>query len=203
MSNAPNLVAGDTNTIQDIFVHDNLSGETQRVSIPSPGGQGDGSYSPKLSADARYVAFSSTETRLVAGDTNGQPDVFVHDRQTGETRRVSVSSAGAQANSDSGWQTISADGRYVGFASHATNLVAGDTGGGQQAYMHDLQTGATRRVSVSEAGVAPNGSSYGLSLSADGRYAAFVSGASNLVEGDTNNALDVFVYDVAAGDTAP
>jgi Tol biopolymer transport system component len=202
-SNAPNLVAGDTNNTQDVFVHDNLSGDTQRLSVNSAGGQAnDGSYAPRLSADGRYVAFSSFATKLVPGDTNGQPDIFVHDRQTGETRRVSVSSYGGQANSGSGYQTISADGRYVGFASFATNLVAGDTRG-SQAYVHDLQTGATRRVSVNNAGVAANGDSYNTTLSADGRYVAFDSGASDLVNGDTNNARDVFVYDMDASDTTP
>ena len=139
----------------------------------------------------------------MAGDTNGQSDVFVHDRQTGETRRVSVSSYGGQANWRSGSQMISADGRYVGFTSIATNLAAGDTRGVYQVYVHDLQTGATRRVSVNNAGVAPNGNSIGGSLSADGRYIAFDSIAPDLVNGDTNNATDVFVYDAATSDTAP
>jgi Tol biopolymer transport system component len=203
-SNAPNLVAGDTNNAQDVFVHDNLSGETQRLSVSSAGGQGnDGSYGGTLSADGRYVGFSSFATKLVAGDTNGQSDVFVHDRQTGETRRVSVSSYGGQANWRSGGPLMSADGRYVGFTSSATNLVAGETWGVPQVYVHDLQTGATRRVSVNDAGLARNGSSDGPSLSADGRYVAFRSDAPDLVDGDTNNASDVFVHDVAAGEPAP
>src|SRR5205085_1837304 len=138
-----------------------------------------------------------------AGDTNGQTDIFVHDRQTGETRRASVRSDGLQANWGSGDQTISADERYVGFTSTATNLVAGETWGVRQVYVHDLQTGATRRVSVNNAGVAGNGSSDGPSLSADGRYVAFASDAPDLVNGDTNNATDVFMHDIAASDTAP
>jgi Tol biopolymer transport system component len=205
MSNAPDLVAGDTNRAYDAFIHDNLSGDTQRLSVTSAGGQAnDASQLPKLSADGRYVAFRSFATNLAARDTNGQADIFVLDRQTRETRRVNVSSAGAQAGlgSTSFYHTISADGRYVAFASSAPNLVAGDTRG-DQAYVHDLQTGETRRVSVDDAGVASNDSSFELSLSADGRCVAFRSDAPDLVDGDTNNAGDVFVHDVAAGDTAP
>jgi Tol biopolymer transport system component len=204
MSNAPDLVADDTNHSYDIFMHDNLSGETQRLSVTSTGGQvNDASQIPKLSADGRYVVFRSWATNLGAGGTTGRADLFLHDRQTGATRRVNVSNAGAPAEWDGNSQTISADGRYVGYTSGATNLAAGDTRNASQAYVHDAQTGATRRVSVNDDGVAGNGSTYGLSLSADGRYVAFASDAPDLVNGDTNNARDIFVHDIAASDAAP
>jgi hypothetical protein len=105
-------------------------GETRRVSVASGGTQANSSsLEASLSADGRYVAFSSFATTLVAGDTNGTSDVFVHDRQTGETRRVSVASNGSQGNCQSNEPSLSADGRYVAFSSVASTLVAGDTNG--------------------------------------------------------------------------
>jgi Tol biopolymer transport system component len=105
-------------------------GATERVSVDSGGVQADGlSEYPAISADGRYVAFHSSATNLVTGDTNQKKDVFVHDQQTGVTERVSVSSAGAQGISDSASPAINSDGRYVAFQSFATNLVSGDTFG--------------------------------------------------------------------------
>src|SRR5436190_5848928 len=98
--------------------------KTKRVSVSSAGAQGnDDSFEPAISADGRFVAFSSDATNLVGGDTNGTSDIFVRDRRTHKTRRVSVSSAGAQGNDGSFSPSISADGRFVAFASDATNLV--------------------------------------------------------------------------------
>jgi hypothetical protein len=113
-------------------------GLTARVSVDSAGTQAnDTSFSPALSADGRFVAFHSDATNLVAGDTNGFVDVFVHDRHTGETTRVSVDSAGTQANADSFGAALSATGRLVAFASGATNLVVGDTNGIRDIFVHD------------------------------------------------------------------
>src|SRR5207249_6721018 len=108
---------------------------------------------PALSADGRFVAFGSDATNLVAGDTNGTTDVFVHDRQTGTTERVSVASGGGtQGNGKSGgffaFPALSADGRFVAFQSDATNLVAGDTNGATDVFVHDRQTGTTEPASV-------------------------------------------------------
>jgi Tol biopolymer transport system component len=202
-SDASNLVAGDTNSAWDIFVRDRESGETRRVSVSSSGAQANGNtYAAAITGDGRYVAFSSDASNLVAGDTNGTEDVFVYDRQSGETRRLSVSSSGAQANGPSGYGVaISDDGRYVSFSSSATSLVADDTNGKQDVFVHDLQSGVTRRVSVSSAGAEGKGNSYSADVSADGRYVCFSSTASNLVAGDTNNATDIFVYDVQSGET--
>jgi Tol biopolymer transport system component len=209
MSNATNLVAGDTNGREDVFVRDRQLGTTERVSIATGGGEGDGdsgSSGVSLSADGRFVAFDSYASNLVLGDTNGGPDVFVHDRQSGATERVSVDSSGAQGNAGSGFVTvsISADGRYVAFVSDSTNLVPGDTNGFRDVFVHDRQSGATERVSVDSSGVQGNSSSglvSGVSISGDGRYVAFVSDATNFVPGDTNGDWDVFVHDRQSGAT--
>ena len=201
-SYATNLVAGDTNGFEDVFVADRMTGAVERVSVTTAGVQGDrNSRFASISADGRYVAFESSATNLVAGDTNGSFDVFVHDRQTGTTERVSVDSSGAQANSDSLFAAISADGRYVAFESAATNLVAGDTNACMDVFVHDRQTGTTVRASVDSSGT--QGDSYSLypAISADGRYVAFASQATNLVAGDTNGWADIFVRDLQTGTT--
>ena len=120
-------------------------GSTERVSLGLDGVQGDGpSYEPAISADGRFVAFQSEATNLVPGDTNSAPDVFVRDRKTGRTQRVSVRSDGAQGNGTSAAPAISADGRFVAFYSDATNLVPGDTNDQGDVFVHDRQTGTTR-----------------------------------------------------------
>ncbi len=203
-SEASNLVAGDTNQAQDVFVRDRQSGQTLRVSVDSSGAQVNGSsFFPAISADGRFVAFTSYADSLVPGDTNMKADTFVHDMLTGETTRVSVDSNGAQADDESFTlpPAISGDGRYVAFSSVATNLVAGDTNGKSDIFVHDRRTGQTTRVSVSSAGAQANDASYFPALSADGRYVAFESAASNLVPGDTNARLDIFVHDLQTGAT--
>src|SRR5207248_287033 len=115
-SAASNLVPGDTNGVIDSFIRDRQTGSTQRVSVSDSGQQGNGdSFSPWMSADGRFAAFRSQASNLVPGDSNGVLDVFVYDRQSGTIERVSVDSAGAQANGPSGGLSISADGRYVAF----------------------------------------------------------------------------------------
>jgi len=135
---------------------------TTRVSVSSGGVQGNNvSNSPSISADGRYVAFQSSATNLVAGDSNGTADVFVHDRSTGQTTRVSVAGDGSQGNNVSYNPRLSGDGRFVAFRSDATNLVAGDTNGVRDVFVHDCVTGATTRVSVDSGGVQGNGASEG------------------------------------------
>ena len=203
-SAASNLVPGDTNNAWDIFVHDRQTGTTERVSVASDGAEADSlSYSPSLSADGRYVAFSSNASNLVPGDTNGVADIFVHDRQTGMTERVSVASDGTEGNTRSSYPVIWGDGRYVAFSSDASNLVTDDTNNSTDIFIHDRQTGTTERVSVASNGAQGNNSSDYPSTSADGRYVAFESIASNLVPGDTNGARDVFVRDRQTGTTEP
>ena len=197
---ATNLVVGDTNNTWDVFVHDRQTGVTQLVSVDSAGGQAnDISASPSISADGRFVSFISNATNLVAGDTNNAADIFVHDRQTGVTQRVSVDSLGGEANDLSDTHSISADGRLVAFETLATNLVTGDSNGGFDIFVHDRQTGVTTRVSVDSKGIEANDSSINPAISADGRFVVFRSDATNLVAGDTNNVRDVFVHDRQTG----
>jgi Tol biopolymer transport system component len=177
---------------------------TELVSVTTNGQPSLGAKNPSISADGRFVAFESGDASLVPGDTNGKADIFVRDRLTGVTTRVSVDSFGAQANDQSRCPAISADGRFVAFTSAATNLVPSDTNGKVDVFEHDRLTGATRRVSVDSSGQEANGSSplgVIVTISSDGRYVAFPSDASNLVPGDTNGASDVFVHDRVSGQT--
>jgi len=176
---------------------------TERVSVDSGWTQGNAdSEEPSVSADGRYVAFRSTAGNLVVGDTNGVADVFVRDRQSGTTELVSVDSNEAQGNDLSDEPCISADGRYVAFTSWATNLVGGDTNGSHDVFVRDRQGGTTERVSVDASAAQGNGPSSSPSISADGRYVAFKSWATNLVNGDANGTFeDVFVRDRQGGTT--
>ena len=238
---ADNLVSGDTNSCYyrgspyncaDVFLRSVQAGVTERVSVNSLAQQANGdSYRPAISADGRYVAFYSTASNLVAGDTNNScdndgdkvfnencADIFVRDRQLGTTTRVSVATGGGQANGQSRDPAISADGRYVAFYSYASDLVPGDTNYScdnnrdgiytdncPDVFVHDRQTGETSRVSVSTSREQGNGLSGGccqpVSISADGRYVAFHSAATNLVVGDTNGKFDAFVHDRKTGVT--
>jgi Tol biopolymer transport system component len=196
---ASNLVSGDTNGTWDIFVHDRSTGLTERVSVDTTGTEGNDKSSdldrPVISSDGRYVAFSSLATNLVAGDTNAKADVFLRDRQLGTTARVNVDSGGAEADDSGGYPSISSDGLLVAFTSSATNLVAGDTNATNDAFVRDRALATTERVNLGFDGREADGPAFSPSISADGRYVAFESDASNLVPGDTNGVRDVFVRD--------
>ncbi len=195
-SPAPDLVPGDTNQSTDVFLRDRWTGRTERINVSSAGEQADHhSSATGLSEDGRYAAFSSYASNLVPGDTNGVFDGFVRDRWTGTTQRVSVSPGGAQGNDRSFVSAISANGRYLAIQSDASNLVPGDTNGWEDVFVRDRSTGAMSRVNVSSTGQPANDRSSGASITDDGRYAAFMSDASNLVPGDTNGVSDVFVHD--------
>ncbi len=205
-SQASNLVPGDTNGDLDRFVHDRDTGTTTRVNVATDGTQslGDdhaGDSHPAISGDGRYIVFSSAAANLVGGDTNNTRDVLVRDQVTGTTTRVNVATDGSQANLLSDTPSISFDGRYIAFASMADNLVAGDTNGAADVFLHDSTTGATTRVSVATDGAEGTSGSGGPAISADGRYVAFTSSATDLVAGDTNESADVFVHDRVAGTT--
>ncbi len=196
VSEASNLVSGDSNGQSDVFAHDRQTGATERVSVDGAASQADGSSGePAISADGRFVAFESTASNLVPGDANGQSDVFVRDRQAGATERVSVDSAGGQADSESSEPAISADGRFVAFASAASNLVSGDTNGKSDVFVHDRQTGIIELVSVDSSGKQADGDSTSPSISSDGRSIGFESMATNLVPRDFNREQDIFVHD--------
>jgi parallel beta-helix repeat protein len=215
-SEASDLVGVDANGECDIFVRDMETEQTTLVSVASDGDQGNGaSYSPSISANGDYVAFYSHASDLVDGDTNectrnpdGHcPDVFVHDRQTGDTTRVSVSSDGSQGDAESYSPSISADGRRVAFYSYASNLVEGDTNdfcnvdydgyddNCPDVFIHDLETEKTIRASVSSEGIEGNSWSWWASISSNGSCVAFVSSADNLVDNDNNDKDDIFVHD--------
>jgi Tol biopolymer transport system component len=201
-SSANNLVGADTNAASDIFVRDRRAGTTSRVSLNSNGIEGNGpSDSPWISADGRLVSFSSNASNLVAGDTNGVADVFVRNRETGQTRRVSISTQGGQADGASDDSMISADGRVIVFYSSATNLVPNDDNADEDVFVRLLATGKTRIVSVSSAEVIGDAESRDPAISANGRYVTFGSLASNLVGTDTNAEHDVFVRDRKQGTT--
>ena len=199
-SQADNLVPGDANVAWDVFVHDRLEATTTLVSLASDGSQGNfNSAGSFISADGRFVAFSSIASNLVPGDTNAVADVFVRDRLTATTTRVSLTVRGAEASSGVYCTGISADGRYIAFYSYAANLVAGDTNRVADAFVHDRQTATTTRVSVTSGGAEGQDSSYAPTLSGDGRFVAFTSRAPNLVSGDINSAGDVVWRDQQGG----
>ena len=194
-SRATNLVLGDNNNRNDLFVHDLQTNQTTRLSVSSDGQEGNSdSRAPSISADGRFVAFYTDATNLVPDDNNNRADVVVHDRQTGETTRASVSSDGQEGNESSLSPSISADGRFVAFWSDASNLVAADNNGQKDVFVHDRQTGETTRVSVSSDGQAANGKSDSPSISADGRFVAFRSDADSLVEANITT-FEVLVHD--------
>lgn len=178
------------------------TGVVSRVSVSSAGAQSDGeSFAPSVSGNGRYVAFWSTGSTLVAGDTNGTADVFVRDLRTRTTSRISVATGDAQADEEASEASVSGNGRYVAFSSHATNLVPGDTNDRGDVFVRDRRAGTTTRVSVTSAGQQADNTSHGPAISADGRYIAFVSHATDLVPGDTNAAEDIFVHDRQARTT--
>jgi Tol biopolymer transport system component len=198
-----NLVEGDNNDTGDVFVRDRVNGVTERVSVSTTGAEGNGSSGlPSISGDGRYVAFESGADNLVSGDGNGSTDIFVRDRVSGTTERVSVSSDEVEADSWSVHPAISADGRYVAFHSAAENLVGDDTNNTYDVFVRDRVDGTTERASVNSVGVeVDHGASAFACISADGRYVGFESWAEDLAPGDTNLVEDVFVHDRVGGGT--
>ncbi|MDB5875786.1 MAG: domain protein beta Propeller, partial [Ramlibacter sp.] len=154
-----------------------------------------------ISADGRWIAYSSAASDLVAGDTNGFADVFLYDRDKRRTTRVSVTKDGGQANGGSAFPALSPDGGWIAFHSGATNLIAHDTNRVIDVYLHGRKDGTTRRVSVGKDGGEANGASINAAVSSGGRYVAFQSGATNLIGQDTNKVNDVFVRDMKARTT--
>ena len=200
---AANLVANDTNSNWDVFVHDTTTGTTSLVSQSTVGNLGNAaSYRPALSSDGKWVTFESFASNLTFFDSNSQRDVFLHDTTLSITSRVSVSTFDTQGNNTSGDPSISSGGRYIAFESLANTLVGNDTNGVTDIFVHDTTTGITSRVSVSTAGTGGNSHSGNPSISSDGRYVAFDSGADNLVANDTNVTDDIFVHDTFTGVTS-
>ena len=205
---ADNLVPGDTNFSFDVFLRDRRNDTTERVSVGPLGVQGDdnsglGSFfdGPAVSADGRFVAFSSGATNFApAGtDTNQNQDVFVRDRLNGTTELISVGLDGKAASGTE--PAISADGRFVSFTSSGDTLVPGDDNFASDIFVRDRLRGTTERVSVDSNGTQVSQGSFASALSADGRFVAFDSFSGNLVAGDKNDSVDVFVHDRRTGAT--
>ncbi|MCK6447880.1 MAG: hypothetical protein L6Q99_15920 [Planctomycetes bacterium] len=193
------VVPGDFNGKVDVFVHDRLLGTTTRESVHPSGIEGDGaSSSPQLTPDAHHIVFVSDSLGL-APNANGLQQVHVRDRLTNAIELASVNAAGQAANALAESPSVSHDGRFVAFDSAATNLVGPDLNGAFDVFVRDRLTGTTQRISTNPGGAAGNASSILPRLSADGRFVAFLSTASDLVPGDTNAANDVFVYDAQLG----
>jgi len=199
VSNANDLTENDANDTYDVFMRDLKTRTTKLLSVNSAGtAAGNGfSSTPALSADGRFVAFISYASDLVANDTNGKSDVFVRDFKTGTTKLVSINSTETDSGNDNSVYpalSISADGRFVAFHSDASDLVENDTNDTSDVFVRDLKAGTTKLLSVNGAGMATgNGQSINAVLSANGRFAAFDSYASDLVTNDTNGTVDVFL----------
>ncbi len=194
-----NLIAGDTNGLYDTFVLDRSSGEFERASVNELGGQvTDGnSWGADTSSDGRYIVFASISDQILASDTNGYLDVFWRDLVTGETRLVSTATDGTQGNFSSDKRTVSDDGRWVAFDSYASNLTNDPHAGpgeSSEVYLKDMVTGITKRISLPEIPNVYTGDSRRPEMSADGRFIVFESDGY-LVAGDTNQRLDIYLYD--------
>ncbi len=186
------LTGVGTAGIQNLYLRKVDGSSTKLFSAGSGTGANAPVYTPVITNDSRYIAYVSAASNLVAGDSNGTSDVFLYDRATGLTQRVSVDSAGGQADGSSSMPSVSDDGNVIAFESKATNLVAGDSNGLRDLFVRNRSAGTTTRVSIDASGAQSNGISYHATLTRDGSRVAFASQASNLVAGDTNNVADVF-----------
>jgi hypothetical protein len=197
-SYATSLLSEDGNgAFPDIFVRDIGASQTLVVSINSQGQQTNGnSFNPAISGDGRWVAFESDSFTLASGISNGNVDIFLHDRLLGVTTRVSVSSSGQQSNGDSINPSVSDNGQYIVFESAASNLVEDDTNNADDIFMHDTQTNQTVLLSKAIDGGAGNGDSRYAKISGSGNAVVFTSYADNLVYWDLNDQADVFVLNV-------
>lgn len=193
-----NLTAVNTAFSDPIFIKDLQTGSlklvsantTNRISLLS-------NHDPNFSTDGQYLIFSSSTNNLVPNDTNDAVDIFIKNLQTDSIQLISTDSSGTQANSDSQNAELSSDGRYAVFESTASNLVADDTNAKRDIFTKDLQTGSIKVISTDETGLHSNGDSSHAHFSADGRYVVFKSTASNLVDGDVDNTMDIFVKDLS------
>jgi Tol biopolymer transport system component len=195
------LVPGDSNGVLDAFLHDRLTGRTDRVSV-GPDGQGSAASHPgAVSDDGRFVAFVSYASNLVPGDTNRNPDTFLRDRKRGRTERVNVRPDGGQSRGNANRPTMSADARFIAFRSWADDLVPNDRNNQVDAFVRDRLAARTKRVSVSSSGREGFGVTSRPVLSATGRWVVFTSRSSTLVPGDTNGRADIFRHDRLTGRT--
>ena len=193
-TNSTNLVPGDVNGMGDVYCYNRATQTPELISASHDGSPTEAfSGVGGVSAHGRYVAFTTLSSNIVPGDTNGQADVFVRDRRTDTTVRVSVATNGTEGDLESFWPSISDDGKVVSFDSHATTLIPHDTNGKFDVFVHFIDSGVTRRVSVSSSGAQGNDATLVSNLSGDGRFAVFQTGATNLVPNDTNGHADVLL----------
>lgn len=195
-SEAENLIPNDSSGAADIFVHDRQTQLIERVSIDSQGRQSNGANrNPDMSGDGNLIVWASDASNLVVGDTNNVRDIFLHDRTTHKTTRISVAEGNVQANDESDKPAISATGRHVVFESRARNLVLNDSNGRRDIFMADRLYGTVVRSSTSTTQQQGNGASYVPDVSSTGRYTVFTSFATNLIDSDLNGVGDVFMND--------
>ncbi len=208
-SAATNLVVGDANAKQDVFLHDTQTGETVRVSTPNLANQatlGTEAFGISslgcVSDDGRYVGFQSYAPNIVTSDLNLASDIFVHDRQTGVTAKISQHTDETPGNLFSDSCAMSSDGKIIAYYSAASTLVTGDTNVATDVFVHDLNTDITTRISVDSAGnEGTGGSATSPQISGDGRYVTFYSTFSNLVSGGSSGFAEIFVHDRNTGAT--
>jgi Tol biopolymer transport system component len=195
VSSATNLVPGDTNGAEDIFLKNLTTGDVQRITVTSDGSQLTDFFiysDPSVSADGRYVSYATTGA-FDPADVNGDIDVYLRDTVTGETTLLSRRAGGEPLSS--GWASspaVSGDGSSIAFWSNSSQIVAGDTNYTGDLFVYDRASGVTERVSVTSSGAEADGADSGV-LSHDGRLAFYRAGAANLVPNDTNGRDDIFV----------
>jgi TolB protein len=198
VSDADNLVPNDTNQSSDVFLRDSQTQVTERVSVADDEAQSPtGGFGGKVSADGRYVAFSSTANNLVAGDTNGAPDGFLRDRVAGTTTRVTLANNGSQALGSSTIDDMTPDARFLVFTSDADNLGPLDENLATDVFVRDRLGPTTRRMSQAAEnlgdGIESDADSYGGAISDNGSYVTFISAASTLDPDFDCGCTDVFV----------
>ncbi len=206
ISYATNLVPGDTNRHDwvddglDVFLYDWVTNSLERVSLTWDGKQIDGNSVGFITADAKYVVFTSDGINVESTPSNGGRDnaIYVRDLQTGAIERITKGAGGAYPDGTVVGAIPSYDGRFITYLSDATNLVT-DSNGYRDVMLYDRQTQQTTLISKPVGGGESNGDSGKATISSDGRYIAFHSEASNLVANDTNQKTDVFLYDRLMG----
>lgn len=201
-SDSSNLVNGDSNGVRDIFIRDLQSETTERVSVGPGGAQANAaSARARCSADGRFVVFHSSASNLVVGDNNNQVDVFLHDRQTGVTARVSVATGGAEGDGSSSVPSISDDGNLIVFESQAVNFAANDNNLETDVFLHNRTTATTIRISSTAGGASTNGFSAYPQISGDGKFVSFSTNATNFpdIANDGDEFEDIILYSIAHG----
>lgn len=199
------LGAGTSNGRSDVYVHDRSTGVTvDRITVPYNSSLTGGGVNPSISRDGRYVAFESAHNDIVGSDTNSARDVFVRDRSSNTTNRVSLANDGQEARSPSAEPAISGDGRFVAFESWANNLITTDAGGAPDSdtnnavdvFRRDRSTPATIRVSGPSAQKEPDGGSSRPTITADGQRVAFESDSTNQTANptDINGVRDIYEW---------